>query len=105
MAYQDSTSIDLYLKNLEMIATLGFVAGNEAGKDALEFLSTSKIIYEIYQRVNEEDNKLAELRAQAILRIAEQVKKSPGISDEQRAKMIQKEIEKFAKEAKLIISP
>ena len=38
------------------------MSGNEAGKDALEILSTAKIIYEIYERVNEEDNKLAALR-------------------------------------------
>jgi len=81
MAFGGVSNLELpRLSNFDLIseiATLGFVAGNEAGKDALEFLSTSKIIYEIYQRVNEEDNKLAELRAQAILRIAEQVKKKP----------------------------
>ena len=38
------------------------MTGSEAGKDALEILSTAKIMYEIFQRVNEEDNKLAALR-------------------------------------------
>ena len=44
------------------IATLGFVTGSELGKDALECLSGVKILYEIYKRMNQDEDKLAALR-------------------------------------------
>merc|ERR1712189_93866 len=94
------------LNNFEFfseIATLGFISGNDAGKNALEVMSSLKIANEIYQRLNEDDNRLELLRAKTILRISDYVKKNPRASEEQLAKEVQKEIQQFATEAAVIL--
>ncbi|XP_065069596.1 uncharacterized protein LOC135694684 isoform X2 [Rhopilema esculentum] len=103
METEDVNGSKSFWDAVEMIATLGFVTGSELGKDALECLSGVKILHEIYKRMNQDEDKLAALRASTILRIAEYVKKNPGANDDQIARQVQKEIDQFTKTAAEIV--
>ncbi|XP_002157660.2 uncharacterized protein LOC100209795 isoform X1 [Hydra vulgaris] len=93
------------LDNEEFInefALLGLLVGNDFGQQTYTFLTGAKVLNEVYQRLNEKENLLAYLRADAVRKIATYCQMNPKASSDAQAKEIKKHLDDFCVKVALV---